>query len=223
MIMALMYIWFTGYQLKTKLVKNVPLKKFVPTLTKLKADTAYPKYAHNLVYLTSSRNPMRVEHEVMASILDKRPKRADVYWFVNVQVVDGPYAAYYTVENFDSDFVIRVQLKLGFRVEQDINVFLKQIAKELIAKGELAQQKRKYSAKTGRKLGDFCFVIIKDELSTEADLTNWQRSIMQSKLFIKHFTTSPEHWFGLEYSDVQTENVPLYLSKKKVIKIRKID
>ncbi|MBC1458813.1 KUP/HAK/KT family potassium transporter [Listeria newyorkensis] len=219
-IMALMYIWFSGYQLKTKLVKNVSLKKFVPMLAKLKADTAYPKFAHNLVYLTSNRNPYRVEHEVMASILDKRPKRADVYWFVNVQVVDGPYAAYYTVESFESDFVIRVQLKLGFRVEQDINVFLQQIAKDLISKGALDQQKRKYTAKNGRKLGDFCFVIVKDELSTEADLTNWQRIIMRSKLFIKRFTTSPENWFGLEYSDVQIENVPLYLSKKKVVKIR---
>ncbi|MBC6314236.1 KUP/HAK/KT family potassium transporter [Listeria grandensis] len=219
-IMALMYIWFTGYQIKAKLVKSAPLKKYIPTFTKLKGDLSYPKFAHNLVYLTSSRNPARVEHEVVASILDKRPKRADVYWFVNVQVVDAPYAAYYTVQDFDTDHVVRVQLKLGFRVEQDINVFLHQIAKDLISKGKLAQQKRQYTAKPGRSLGDFCFVIIQDELSTEADLTNWQRTIMRSKLFIKRFTTSPENWFGLEYSDVQIENVPLYLSNKKMIKIR---
>ncbi|MBC1332068.1 KUP/HAK/KT family potassium transporter [Listeria booriae] len=222
-IMALMYIWFTGYYIKSKLVKSVPIKKFIPSLTKLKDDGAYPKFAHNLVYLTSNRNPARVEHAVMASILDKRPKRADVYWFVNVQVVDGPYAAYYTVESFDTDFVVRVQLKLGFRVEQDINVFLHQIAKDLISKGKLAQQKRKYSTATNRTLGDFCFVLVQDELSTEADLTNWQRSIMKMKLFIKRFTTSPESWFGLEYSDVQLENVPLYLSKKKTRKIREVN
>ena len=43
---------------------------------------------------------------------------------------------------------------------------------------------------------------------------------MKTKLFIKKHTTSPENWFGLEYSEIKRETVPLVIGKKPRIPLR---
>ena len=147
----------------------------------------------------------------MYSILDKRPKKADVYWFVNIVVTDEPYEAEYTVETFGTSYIVKVQLKLGFRVEQKLNVFLRQISTELVESGEIKIQSRTYTTMPDRKVGDFRFILIQEQLSYESELNFWESFILRSKLFIKRFTVSPSKWFGLETSDVDIEKVPLFV------------
>ena len=73
-----------------------------------------PKYATHLVYLTSADNPKEIEHKIIYSILNKKPKRADIYWFVHVDTLDDPYTSEYTVEHIIPNDIIRVDFRLGF-------------------------------------------------------------------------------------------------------------
>jgi KUP system potassium uptake protein len=206
-----MYIWIQGHYIKIRLLQYVKIEDYKRQLNHLRQDIDRPKYATNLVYLTNSEYAEKIERNIMYSILDKRPKKADVYWFVNIVVTDDPYDAEYEIETFGTSYIVKVQLRLGFRVDQRLNVYLRQISTELVKSGEINIQSRNYTIMPDRKIGDFRFALIVEELSYETELNFWEAFIYKSKLFIKRFTVSPTKWFGLETSDVDIEKVPLFL------------
>jgi KUP system potassium uptake protein len=210
-IFSIMYIWIKGYYIKMRLLENVPIEDYKEQLNQLRQDDNQPKYTTNLVCLTSCRKRKQIERKIMYSILDKRPKKADVYWFVNIVVTDQPYLAEYTVDTLGTSYIVKVQLKLGFLVDQKLNVFLRQISTELVESGEIELQSRTYTTMPDRKVGDFRFILIQEHLSYESELNSWESFVLRSKLFIKKFTVSPSKWFGLETSDVYIEKVPLFL------------
>lgn len=193
------------------LLENVRISDYKEQLNNLRKDDARPKFATNLVYLTNSYSSKKVEKKIMYSILDKRPKKADVYWFVHISVTDEPYQADYTVDTFGTSYIVKVQLNLGFRVEQNLNVFLRQLSTELVESGEIELQSRTYTTIKNRIVGDFRFILIQEQLSQESKLNLWESIILKLNLFIKKFTVSPSKWFGLDTSDVYIEKVPLFL------------
>lgn len=210
-ILSVMYIWIKSYYIKMGLLENVRISDYKEQLNNLRKDDARPKFATNLVYLTNSYSSKKVEKKIMYSILDKRPKKADVYWFVHISVTDEPYQADYTVDTLGTSYIVRVQLNLGFRVEQNLNVFLRQISTELVESGEIELQSRTYTTIKNRIVGDFRFILIQEQLSQESKLNLWESIILKLNLFIKKFTVSPSKWFGLDTSDVYIEKVPLFL------------
>ena len=210
-ILSVMYIWIKSYYIKMGLLENVRISEYKEQLNNLRKDDARPKFATNLVYLTNSYSSKKVEKKIMYSILDKRPKKADVYWFVHISVTDEPYQADYTVDTFGTSYIVKVQLNLGFRVEQNLNVFLRQISTELVESGEIELQSRTYTTIKNRIVGDFRFILIQEQLSQESKLNLWESIILKLNLFIKKFTVSPSKWFGLDTSDVYIEKVPLFL------------
>ncbi|MDS0526634.1 KUP/HAK/KT family potassium transporter [Clostridium sp. SHJSY1] len=221
-ILAVMYIWIKGYYIKMRLLENVPIEDYKDQLEQLHEDKDRTKYATNLVYLTCCKKRKHVERKVMYSILDKRPKKADVYWFVNVEVTDEPYLAEYRVDTMGTSHIVKVQLRLGFRVEQKLNVFLRQISTELVKSGEIKLQSRTYTTIPDRIVGDFRFVLIHEHLSCESELNTWEALILRAKLFIKWFTVTPEKWFGLETSDVYVEEVPLFTGHSNRTNLKRI-
>ena len=210
-ILSVMYIWIKSYYIKMGLLENVRISDYKEQLNNLRKDDARPKFATNLVYLTNSYSSKKVEKKIMYSILDKRPKKADVYWFVHISVTDEPYQADYTVDTFGTSYIVKVQLNLGFRVEQNLNVFLRQISTELVESGEIELQSRTYTTIKNRIVGDFRFILIQEQLSQESKLNLRESIILKLNLFIKKFTVSPSKWFGLDTSDVYIEKVPLFL------------
>lgn len=220
-ILSVMYIWIKGYYIKMRLLENVPIEDYKEQLNLLRLDNDRPKYTTNLVCLTSSSRPKKIERKIMYSILDKRPKKADVYWFVNIVVTDEPYGAEYTVDTFGTSYLVKVQIKLGFRVEQKLNVFLRQISTDLVESGEIQIQSRNYTTMPDRKVGDFRFLLILEQLSYESQLNFWEEFILKSKLFLKRYTVTPEKWFGLENSDVDVETVPLFVGVNDNIKLKR--
>ena len=210
-IFSVMYIWIRGHYIKLRLLENVQIEDYKEQLNQLRQDNDRTKYATNLVCLTSCPDSEQIERKIMYSLLDKRPKKADVYWFVYISVTDEPYQAEYTVDTFGTSYIVKVQLKLGFRVEQKLNVFLRQISTELVESGEINIQSRNYTTMPDRKVGDFSFILIQEQISHESKLNFRETLILKSKLFIKRFTVSPSKWFGLDTSDVYIEKVPLFL------------
>ena len=84
LLFGVMYIWFKARKIKNRYVEFVRLEHYVPKIQELSNDRSVAKYATHLVYLTSADNPREVEHKVVYSILNKKPKRADIYWLDHV-------------------------------------------------------------------------------------------------------------------------------------------
>lgn len=219
-ILLVMAIWEGANIIEENVSDEVNLRDYLPQLTALRDDQTIPLYQTNVVFLVPRLSGDEIERQFVYSILDKRPKRAQVYWFVNVDVTDEPFTQEYEVDTMGTDFVIKVKLHLGFRIEQEVNVYIRQIIHDLMKSGRIPQQPQKYSITPGRNVGDFQFILIQKILSNNTVLSKWQRQIMQAKLFIKRHTMSPENWLGLEYSDVLYETVPLVIGAPRKTRLK---
>lgn len=215
-ILLVMVIWEKGSIIKEQLSERVSLYDYRDQLGELSCDENIPLYQTNAVYLTDNLKGHKIGREILYSILDKKPKRAKVYWFVNVFVTDEPHTKEYHVDMMGTDHIVNVQLRLGFRVNQDVNLYLRRIVNDLMEQGKIKKQPQKYTIYPGREVGDFCFVLIREELSRKSELSHIDRLVMQAKLGIKSVATSPARWFGLEFSDVVTEKVPMSITGHKM-------
>lgn len=209
-LIGIMSVWVLGSMIKERYAKRVSLTKYVNQLVELSNDDSVPLYRTNLVYLTDNLKNLEIDHDIMYSVLDRRLKRAKVYWFLNVVVTDDPFTQEYYVDMLASSVVV-VQLRLGFRVNQDANIYLRQIVNDLMKEGKLQKQPQKYSTVENRQAGDFTFVLIQEEVPKYSQLSQFERLVMQLKVAIKRIAVSPARWFGLEYSQVDYERVPLVL------------
>ena len=224
-LIMIMIIWQYGELLKNDNTfhrEYVSLLAYKRQLKKLSEDDTLPLYTTNLVYLTKIHEGYKVKKDILYSILDKRPKRAKVYWFVTVKEKDNPYTTEYSVDTFGTDYMVNVQLYLGFRMEQKVNFFLRQIVNEMMIKGELPRQPQTYTTIPDRNVGDFSFVLIQEELSPDTQLNNIKKSIIQARLWLQRYTVTPAIWFGLSYSDVVMERVPLILGQLRSDRLRLI-
>jgi KUP system potassium uptake protein len=140
-----MYVWRRGTAIERTQTVYLPVRDYIDQLSRLRNDTTHHVRADNLVFLTNDSSPDLLDRDILYSILDKRPKRARTYWFINVHVTDEPYTNTYTVNTFGTNFIFKVQLQLGFKVNQRINTYLRQVVADLIASGELEPQPRSYS------------------------------------------------------------------------------
>jgi KUP system potassium uptake protein len=151
-LFAIMYVWFRSRKIKNRYVEFVHMEDYMHQLQELSNDLTIPKYATHLVYLTSANNPKEIEHKIMYSILNKKPKRADIYWFVHVDVLDEPYKCEYVVETIIPNEIIRIEFRLGFRVEQRINLMFRKVVEDMVANKEVNITSRYISLQKNIKL-----------------------------------------------------------------------
>jgi KUP system potassium uptake protein len=217
----LMIVWVEAKKVKNRFIQNVQLRDYLDQLISLSNDEAVPKYATNLVFLSSAKSN-KVEEKILYSILQTQPKRADVYWFVHIEVTDEPYTMEYRVKALATDDVYKVTFRLGFRVEQRMNLFMDKVVQELIENGELNLEARYHINSDEYPTGDFRFVIIQEFLSNENDLPFFEQLVMTIYIAIKSVTASPQNWFGLDSDSVLIEKVPLVLRPVKNFTLKRI-
>ncbi|WP_262314909.1 KUP/HAK/KT family potassium transporter [Lacticaseibacillus parakribbianus] len=220
LILALMVIWFFGNKSRERYQgesEYVHLNDYVSQLVTLSKDDREPLFTTNLVYMTKVKADYRLKRTTLYSILDKQPKRASVYWFVTVNETDKPYDMRYTVDMMHTRNVISVQLYLGFRTSQHVNLYIRQIVNDLLTAGVIDPQRPHYTTLEDRQVGDFKFVIIRERpqgMPTE-NIPAWRRYLIGGRLWLQNVTTSPADWYGLEFSSVVEETVPLFIHEPR--------
>ena len=219
---AIMWVWFKGRKIKNRLTEFVNLRDYLPILQELSHDTSVPKFATHLVYLTSADHLMDIESKVMYSILQKQPKRADIYWFVHIHVDDKPYTMEYKVDFVVPQDVVTVEFKLGFRVEQKINFYFRKVIEDLMQRHEVDVTSRYASLSKQNITGDFRFVVLQRHLSYENELSAYERFIMDLYFMLDRFALTEVKAFGLDTSSVIVEKVPLVIAPKKEFLLKRI-
>ena len=197
-------------------------KDYLDQLISLSNDSDIPKYATNLVFMSGAKNHKKVEDKVLYSILQTQPKRADVYWFVHIETTDEPFTMEYEVNTIAPDDVYKVNFRLGFRVQQRMNVFMNRVVQELVENEELTIYSRYHSSDSKYPTGDFRFVIIQEFLSNENELPWKDQLILSVYLTVKGWVSSPKNWFGLDSDSVEEEQAPLVLQPVKEMNLRRI-
>lgn len=218
-----MYVWFRSRKIKNRYVEFVRLDDYVGILQELSNDKSIPKFATHLVYLTSADNPNEIEHKIIHSILIRKPKRADIYWFVHVNVMDDPYTMEYSVNTVIPNEIIRIEFRLGFRVDQRIQMMFKKVVEDMVNNKEVNIVSRYESLSKNNVKGDFRFVVIEKFLSLENELSLLERLIMKGYFFLKKYSLSEERGFGLDPSDVTLEKFPLVIKSSSFSKLMRVD
>lgn len=221
-ILSVMWAWSSARKIKNRFVKFVEIDDYYPIITELSEDESVPKYASQLVYLTSANFNSEIESKIMYSILQKQPKRADVYWLVHVDVTDEPFTRQYEVDFLIPNKLIRVDFKLGFRVEQQINVLFRKVVEELVKNGEVDIVSKYKSLNKHKIIGDFRFVVLEKVLSRSNVLSFIERFIMDYYFILKKFSLSEERGFGLDISFVTIERVPLIVSTQDTTELKRV-
>jgi len=218
-LISVMYVWLKAFYIKRRLTDEVRLDAYIEPLKELSEDNTIPKYSTHLIYMSGAGRKNYIESKILYSIFQKRPKRADIYWFLHVDTTDEPYTMEYKVNHIAKNDIIRVDFRLGFRVEQRINLYFRKVVENLVKNKEVDITSRYESLNKQNIIGDFRFVVLEKYLSLENDLPWNEKLIMQAYYYLKHFTASDDKWFGLDTSSVKIEKVPLVINPVKNVEL----
>ena len=223
LLFFIMYVWYRARKVKNRYVEFVRMEHYIPKIQELSNDKAVPKYATHLVYLTSANNPKEIEHKIIYSILNRKPKRADIYWFVHVDTLDDPYTSEYKVEHIIPNDIIRVDFKLGFRIEPRINLMFRKVVEDLVANNEVNIISRYESLASSNTVGDFQFMVMEKYLSQDNELPFFERIIMKFHFWLKEHSLSEEKGFGLDVANVTVEKFPLIVAPVTNLKLKRVE
>ena len=221
-IIGIMYIWYRARKIKNRYIEFVRLEQYLPMIQELSNDNSIAKYATHLVYLTSADNPKEIEHKIIYSILNRKPKRADIYWFVHVDTQDDPYTNEYNVKTIIPNQAIRVELKLGFRVSPRINLMFKKVVEDMVTNKEVKVISRYESLQRNNMIGDFQFIVMEKFLSQDNELGFFEKLVLRIYFWIKDRSLSEERGFGLEQSNVTVEQFPLIVAPVSKLGLKRV-
>lgn len=222
LLFIVMYTWYRARKIKNRYVEFVRLEEYIPRIQELSNDKSVSKYATHLVYLTSADNPKEIEHKVIYSILNRKPKRADIYWLIHVDTVDDPYTTEYKVSHIIPNDIIRVDFSLGFRVQPRINLLFRKVVEDLVANKEVNVRSRYESLEKNNVTGDFSFVVMEKYLSQDNELPFFERLVMKIYFGLKEISLSEEKGFGLDTSNVVVEKFPLIVSPVTALRLKRV-
>jgi KUP system potassium uptake protein len=221
-LFMVMFIWWKGKKTKSAITPLVALENYIPIFKQLSFDESIPKFATNLVFLTASKTKRKVEQNVIDSILNQgTPKRADIYWFVHVNVTNEPYGLNYDVDTLVKNDIYYVEFNLGFREEPRIDFYFRQVVSEMIKSKEVDVSERKEFHYQKNTIGDFKFVVRDSFLSFDNNMPFWKNFVMKSFYNLKYFSVKEEVNFGLDRSNLIVEKYPLTIdaySENKLVR-----
>jgi KUP system potassium uptake protein len=209
-LFMIMFVWWKGKKIKNRLTPLVPVENLLPVIQKLSMDETIPKLTTNLVYLTASNKKGKIEKTIVDSILHAgTPKRADIYWFIHVNVLDEPYALEYSVDTVIKNDLYFIEFDLGFRIEPRIDYYFRHVVKEMVQNKEVDVSERRELDYQQTAMGDFRFVIMDSFLSFDNDMPAWKNFIMKSFYNLKSLSVREYVNFGLDRSNLIVEKYPL--------------
>jgi len=216
LFVLVMYSWQKGRRIKNSFITFVNIKKYLPIIEALSQDKTVPKYASNLVYITHANYNMQIENKILFSMLRKQPKRADVYWLLHVDIVDDPHTTEYEVHQLIPGVLIRVDLRLGFKVPTKVNLYFHNIVHDLMENKEVDLISHYPSLREHNILSDFRYIVIERVPNKDYDFTYSQKFVINLFFIIRKIGLTDVQYLGLDSTNVSVEEVPL-LAKSEII------
>jgi len=220
-IFLTMYIWYKARKINNRFTKFVDLGKYVHKIKELSTDEAIPKLATHLIYLTKANSRHEIEEKIINSIFSRKPKRADVYWFVHIHRTEEPFTLNYSVSELVDDKVIKITINAGFRIQPKTELYFKKIVQELVEDRKLNLHVRGDGSTKYNDEPDFKFIVIEKFLSIENEFALKEGILLSSYFYLKRLGLSDEKAFGLEKSDVLVEQVPLLFQQANTVMLVK--
>ncbi len=220
LIAFIMYTWQRGRRIKNQFTRFVQIEEYIQTIKDISTDKTIQKYATNLVYITHADYATDIETKIIYSIFNKKPKRADTYWLLHVHITDEPHTMEYSVDKIIPGVLVRVEFRLGFKVQPRINLFFKHVLEELVAKKEIDLKSGYPSLRKHNIPADFHYIIIRRIQNYDFDFPAFEQFIMDVYGWLTKMSTSDVRAYGLDTSNVIEEKVPFVIEtgKRNILK-----
>ena len=218
---VLMFVLLKARRLRQRHTEFVDLRHYESMLKDLQEDETIPKEATNLVYLAVADSRRYIDSNIVYSIFKKRPKRADVYWFIHIETVDSPFTSKYSVNTIIPKKCFFINVRLGFKSPHRINSIFTKIVHEMADAGEIDLTSPYPSLHKYSMMADFKFIMVHSWASADSDISNFERLIISGYRAIKSISLSTEELYGLEAANVEVEKVPIQVGPQAKIKIKR--
>ncbi|MFN8294817.1 MAG: KUP/HAK/KT family potassium transporter [Chitinophagales bacterium] len=222
-IFGLMYLYNEGKKLRKKHIEFVEINDYLDDITDLQNDSSITKEATNLVFMCNANDKKHIDSNIIYSIFRKKPKRADTYWFVHVDITSEPYGASYSVDTIIPQKCFFIRLKFGFKVEHKVHVMFTKIVEDMEKRGEIDLLSHYPSLRKHGYPADFKYVLINSLVSIDNKLSPFEQFLIKSYNWIRSVSLSTQEDFGLEKTNCRVENVPIRIAQKTNIEIRRED
>jgi len=220
-LFLVLFVQLRARRLRTRHTEFVDLKHYVDMIKDLQADETIPKEATNLVFLAVADSKRYIDSNIIYSMFRKRPKRADVYWFLHVDTVDSPFTSKYSVDTIIPKKCFFVRIKLGFKADHRINLIFNKIVHEMADSGEIDLISPYPSLHKYSQTADFKYVIIQSWASSDSEISNFDRLIIQGYRVLKKFSLSTEAHYGIEAANLELEKAPIQVGPPALVKIKR--
>jgi len=217
----MMFILLRARKLRELHTEFVDLKHYVGMIQDLQSDVTIPKDATNLVYLAVADSKRYIDSNIIYSIFKKRPKRADIYWFLHVDTVDSPFTSKYSVDTIIPKKCFFIRMRLGFKTDHRVNLLFNKIIHEMADAGEIDLISPYPSLHKYSMMGDFKFVIIHSWASSDSEISSFDRVIIQGYRMLKEHSLTTEELYGIEAANLEIEKVPIQVGPVAKVKIKR--
>lgn len=217
----MMYILLRARNLRDRHTEFVDLKHYIPLIQDLQNDTSVPKEATNLVYMAVANSKRYIDSNIIYSIFKKRPKRADVYWFIHVDTVDSPYTSKYSVDTIIPKKCFFIRIKLGFKADHRVNLIFNKILHDMAETAEIDLISHYDSLQRHSMPADFKFIILHSLASVDSEISTFDNLIIQGYRFIKSYSLTTEEMYGLDLANVEVERVPIMVGPPAKVRIKR--
>lgn len=221
MFFLMMYILLRARNLRDRHTEFVDLKHYIPMIQDLQVDTSVPKEATNLVYMAVANSKRYIDSNIIYSIFKKRPKRADVYWFIHVDTVDSPYTSKYSVDTIIPKKCFFIRIKLGFKADHRVNLIFNKILHDMAESAEIDLISHYDSLQRHSMPADFKFIILHSLASVDSEISSFDNLIIQGYRFIKGHSLTTEEMYGLDLANVEVERVPIMVGPPAKVRIKR--
>ncbi len=208
-----MYGWFFGRKTKNKYISFVNLNDYLDMFRDLKNDTSVPKIASNLVYIMKANRPNQIESKILYSIFNKQPKRADIYWFLHVNILNQPDTFTYEVQHVIPGTLIKIDFNLGFKIEPRINLYFKEVLEDLENSGEAKLISGFEFLKKRGFHGDFLFINIERIMTRDYKLSFGETFVMSLHRLLRMVSITDVKALGLDSTSIIEEKVPIAIER----------
>ena len=212
-LFLMMYVWVRAIKIRHHYISTKPLNEYYQIISDIKADESIPKYASNLVYVNHAEKEGAVDDKLLYSIINKQPKRADHYWLINLEFADTPDTLEYSCETLVPDTLYSVTMRIGFRIEPRVSLYLRQVVEDLVTSRKVDLRSTYPSLRKNGIPGDFRFIIIHRVYYPESSDNRQQNLLMTIYALIGKIGIDEPKALGLDTSMVVVERVPLIINQ----------
>lgn len=209
LFVLIMLIYYQAKHVLLRKKKFVDIHQFEEIITDVSNDKGIPKYATNIVYLTSAYSIHRMEKQILKSIYEKQPKRADAYWLLHFNETEVPYQQEYDFHEIVKDKIYRIDFNLGYKMKPNVREMFTNAVADLNSKGVINLVNHYDSLRKHNILPDFLFIVMRNTFNLDSDSPIIEIFLLNAYSVLQKIEEPPEQYLGIDRNSLQVEYIAL--------------